>query len=379
MKVLHLISGGDTGGAKTHILSLFKGLDKLIDAKIICFIEDIFYEEAREAGIDIEVFEQKGRADLSVVKRIGDEIKREGYDIVHCHGARANFIAFFLKFHVDIPFITTVHSDYRLDFQDNWYKRIIYTGLNTFALKRFNNFIAVSDTFKDMLIERGFKEEEIYVVYNGIDLEQEVEYTGREEFFKKYDINWNGETVIGIMARLDGVKDHKTFLKAAKKSLDSNPELIFLIAGEGAEKENLKEYAEELGILEKVYFLGHIKDVYSFLNAIDINTLTSISESFPYAVLEGAYMEKPIISTKVGGLVKLIDNGKNGYLVEVGDYEEISNKILELAQNKDKIKEMGKKLYLKVEKYYSSEKMGKDHVEIYKKILKADNKGASDL
>ena len=57
MKVLHLISGGDTGGAKTHIISLVKGLSKLIDVKIICFIEDSFYEDAKRVGIDIEVYE----------------------------------------------------------------------------------------------------------------------------------------------------------------------------------------------------------------------------------------------------------------------------------------------------------------------------------
>ena len=61
MKVLHLISGGDTGGAKTHIISLIKELDKLIDAKVICFIEDTFYYDALKAGINIEVFEQKKR------------------------------------------------------------------------------------------------------------------------------------------------------------------------------------------------------------------------------------------------------------------------------------------------------------------------------
>lgn len=59
MKILHLISGGDTGGAKTHIISLAKELNKLVEIKIICFIEDAFYYEALDAGINIEVFEQK--------------------------------------------------------------------------------------------------------------------------------------------------------------------------------------------------------------------------------------------------------------------------------------------------------------------------------
>lgn len=376
MKVLHLISGGDSGGAKTHILSLFHGLNKLIDAKIICFIEDSFYEDAKKAGIDIEVYEQKSRADMSVVNRLADEINSKDYNLVHCHGARANFVAMFLRFKVKKPFITTVHSDYKLDFKDNFYKKIVFTNLNTFALKRFKYFIAVSDTFKDMLVSRGFKKENIYTVYNGINMDQKIEYLTREEFLSKHKIEADARTIVGIIARLDKVKDHDTFLEGAKLALDENPNLLFLLAGDGGERERLMEKADSLKLGENIKFLGHLNDIYSFLNAIDINTLTSISESFPYAILEGALMKKPIVSTRVGGLVKLIDNGENGYLIEVGDSKEFSRRILQLASNKELILEMGENLYEKVRMNYSSEKMAQDHVKIYEEII-SRRKGVS--
>jgi len=133
-----LISGGDTGGAKTHIIALLKGLNKEIDAQIICFIEDTFYEDVVKAGIPIKVFKQKSRSDLTIISRLVEEIQEKGYDLIHCHGARANFIAQFLKGKVDKPFITTIHSDYKLDFKDNFYKRLVYTTLNTIALRRFD-------------------------------------------------------------------------------------------------------------------------------------------------------------------------------------------------------------------------------------------------
>ena len=83
IKVLHLISGGDTGGAKTHIFSLMKGLKNLVDARIICFIKDSFYDEAKDLGYNIKVFPQKSRADMSVVKKLREEIDREKFDIIH--------------------------------------------------------------------------------------------------------------------------------------------------------------------------------------------------------------------------------------------------------------------------------------------------------
>lgn len=376
MKVLHLISGGDTGGAKTHIMSLFNGLNKLIDGKIICFIEDSFYYEAKEAGIDIEVYEQKGRADMTVVKRLISEINDQDYDMVHCHGARANFIAMFLKGKVKKPFITTVHSDYKLDFKDNFYKKIIFTTLNSFALRRFDYFIAVSDSFKEMLVQRHFKKDKIFVVYNGIIMDQKLEYKTREEFLSEHNINGEGKTIVGIIARLDKVKDHETFIKAAKIALEKNKDLEFLIAGDGGEREKIQTLTEVMGIADKIHMLGYLTDVYSFLNAIDINTLTSLSESFPYAVLEGAIMKKTIISTKVGGLTKLIEDDVNGYLVNVGDYQDLGGKIFDLSMDKEKIIEMGEKLYEKVKENYSSDEMARQHVEIYEKVV-SKRKGES--
>ncbi len=373
MKVLHLISGGDTGGAKTHIISLIKGINKLSEAKIICFIEDSFYYDSKSAGINIEVYKQKKRYDMSVVGRLVNEIESKDYDIVHCHGARANFIAMFLKNKIRKPLITTIHSDYKLDFKDNFYKRVVFTTLNKIALKKFQYYIAVSDTFKEMLVDRGFKGENIFTVYNGIDMGQKIEYISKNDFLNRYGIDYKGKTIVGIMARLDKVKDHETFIRAASIVLKKRKDVIFLIGGEGNDRERLISLVEELHISEYVHFLGFVEDPYSFLNAIDINTLTSLSESFPYAVLEGALMKRTIISTNVGGLKKLIDQDENGYLLDVGDYKEIANKIDFLASNKSKAKEMGENLYLKVKDNYSSHAMAKEHLVIYEKVLNARN------
>lgn len=369
MKVLHLISGGDTGGAKTHIISLIKGIDRIVGAKIICFIEDTFFYDAKSEGINIEVFKQKSRFDMSVVKRLKAEIEKEDYDIIHCHGARANFNAMFLKNKINKPFITTIHSDYELDFKDNIYKKLVFTKLNKFALKRFEYYIAVSDTFKDMLIARGFRKDRIFTVYNGIDMDQEIKHSTKEEFFHKYKIDHEGKTVVGIIARLDQVKDHNTFLKAASIILKERKDIIFLLAGDGNDEKRLKSSVEQLDISKYVHFLGFIEDQYSFFNAIDINTLTSISESFPYAILEGALMKKPIISTNVGGLSKLIENNKNGFLIEVGDSDELANKIKHLADNKIVCEEMGVNLYNKVSEKFSSNAMAKGHAKIYQEII----------
>ncbi|WP_236909126.1 glycosyltransferase family 4 protein [Clostridium sp. Cult3] len=369
MKVLHLISGGDTGGAKTHIISLVKELNKLIDAKVICFIRDTFYYDALEAGINIEVFEQKKRSDMSVIGRLEDEINREGYDIIHCHGARANFIAMFLKNKVKKPMLTTIHSDYKLDFKDNFYKRIVYTAINSIALKSFDYYIAISNTFKEMMESRGFKGDKIFTVYNGIDLESHMDYVPKEEFLERYDIPGRGKLIVGIIARLDAVKDHETFIKAANKVIQKRKDVIFLIAGTGNDERRLKLLVEEMGIGDYIYFLGYVEDQYSFFNTIDVNVLTSISESFPYVILEGARLKKTVISTNVGGINQLIKNGYNGWLIDVGDSNALAEKIIFLMENQEDIKTMGENLYESVRQNFSSKNMAEEHHKIYKQIL----------
>lgn len=374
MKVLHLISGGDSGGAKTHIFALMKGLEDTVQTKIICFIKDTFYEEAKEKGIDIEVYPQKSRSDMSVVQRLQEEIDREKYDLLHCHGARANFIAMFLKKKIRIPMVTTIHSDYQLDFKDNFYKNIIYTTLNKIALKKFDYYICVTESFRKMLVSRGFQKDLIYVLYNGIDLEEDQKILPKEAFLDRYKIHYNGEFLVGIAARMDKVKDHVTFVKGAREAIRSNPDILFLMAGEGDEKQHLMNLIKEYEIERHMIFLGFVRDKYSFFNAIDLNVLTSISESFPYVILEAASVKTPTIATDTGGISHIIDHGKNGYLFPVGQDQILAEDILSLYQNRDQLKEFGQKINQKVIENFSAQAMGKMQYDIYRQILQVEDR-----
>lgn len=368
MKVLHLISGGDTGGAKTHIINLLCGLKDKVDVKLVCFIDGPFAEDLKKHGIDVEVIEQRSRFDFSVVNKLKDLIESENYEIVHSHGARANLISYFLKKKVNAKFITTVHSDYLLDFKDNFYKNIVFTNLNKFALKRFDNYIAVSDSFKDMLVSRGFDKDKIFTIYNGIFLEDRA-IKDKESYLKEKNIAYKDKFIVGILARLDKVKDHETFLRAAREVLDKDKSVIFLIAGDGQDKEHLLSLRKELALEDNVYFLGNETHPYDFLNAIDINVLCSLSESFPYVIMEGGSLKKATIASKVGGIPKIILDGETGKLFEKQDYKALAAHILQLKNNDDERKKLGENLYNRIIDNFTHIKMAEKHVDIYKKIV----------
>ena len=370
MKVLHLIRGGDSGGAKTHLFNLLDELKKHADCQVVCLIPGIFYQEILEKDIKTTLFEQKNRFDLSVVSKIKDLIEKDEVDILHVHGAMANFVARFLKGKINIPIVTTMHSDYLLDF-DTFFKKIIFTALNVWSLKKIDYFIAVSDNFKDMLISRGFRANGIHVVYNGMDFSKVPEnITNREEFAKKYNIEIEENvTYIGIVARFDSVKGVDIFIEGAKKLYDQNKNVRFLIAGDGPQREQLEALADSLGMKNVIHFLGFIKDIYGFFNFIDINCLTSWCESFPYSMLEGAAMKNPMVASDVGGISGLIKNGETGYLFEAGNTDEFANKLNLLCENPESRKRMGENIYNLATTQFSSNTFAKTHLDIYEKII----------
>ena len=133
MKVIHLISGGDSGGAKTHVHSLLQNLTRTIDVTMVCFMEGPFAQEARELGIRTVVL--PGRNLLRTYHTLKRMIQEEGYEIIHCHGARGNMMGALLRRATGLPVVTTVHSDYRLDYLGRPFSRLSYGTINTIALR----------------------------------------------------------------------------------------------------------------------------------------------------------------------------------------------------------------------------------------------------
>jgi len=391
MKVLHMISGGDKGGAKTSVFSLLTALNEEIDITIACFTEGVFYQEVQELPVKSVLFKQKFRYDLSIVRKLKKYVKQEGFNIIHAHGARANFISMILKPFVKVPIITTVHSDYKLDFTDKFYKRIFYTVLNSISLRTLDYYIGVSEEFRKMLISRGFNENKVFSVYNAVDFKRKLSFCGKKEFLSRFNY-YIAENVpeplvevaknkhlIGIIGRFDHVKGHDIFIKAAAEVLKDRNDVLFLMAGEGFEEENLRKLAKSLGILSKIIFTGFVTDIFSFINAIDINVCASRSESFPYMLLEGALMKKPTVSTAVGGIPELIKDNKTGFLVPDGDYKKLAEKINIYINDKSLSKKHGENLYHFAKNNFSKKNLQDKSIEIYKHVLKNTKKANFDI
>ena len=369
MRVIHLISGGDVGGAKTHVLSLLQGLNRTEEVHLVCFMEGDFANDARQRGIPTTVLQDVGVR--QACRRILAMIAHGGYEVIHCHGSRANMMGAFLRGRAGIPVVSTIHSDYRLDYLGRPLAAMTYGVINKLALRKLDYWIGVSDPTTEMLIRRNFPVQRIFTIYNGVDFSRPEPKQSREAFLRSVGIEPQEDTVVfGIAARISPVKDMTTLVKAFSVAVQSCPQIRLLIAGDGEQAEELRALAAQSCPEGSVVFLGWMQDTDSFYQALDVNVLTSLSETFPYALTEGAMRRCATIASHVGGIPKLIDDGVNGLLFPARDVQKLAQHMILLAQDATLRRTMGELLYEKTKKFFSVEATVFTQKEIYRTILR---------
>ena len=185
--------------------------------------------------------------------------------------------------------------------------------------------MAVASTIEERLIERGCDPQHIFRVYNGMDFSTDVDEPVASR-------NAQGDIVVGIAARLTPIKNIPTLLQAFAQAWKKDARLRLKIAGTGEEEESLKALAQQLGIAERVDFVGWVSDMRGFFSGVHINVLSSFSEGFPYSLLEGAREHCAAIATAVGGVPELIVDGETGYLFAPEDVDMLATYMCRLPE-----------------------------------------------
>ncbi len=368
MKIIHLISGGDVGGAKTHVHTLLQGLHQTETVLLICFTDGPFAREAKELGIPTRVL---SNGLPRAIRTLTELIRTEGFEVIHCHGAKANMMGALLKQKLGIPTVTTVHSDYRLDYMGRPLAAMTYGLINKIALRRMDNWIGVSDMTVNMLVSRGFDVQRCFAIYNGVNFQGIEPSVDRQTYLSRLGVDAGPDTpVFGIAARINPVKDMETLIRAFALAVRDQPQCRLVIAGDGEQRKQMEALAAELCPAGTVTFAGWIEDTNSFYHALDVNVLTSLSETFPYALTEGARQGCATISSRVGGVPYLIDHEINGLLFRARDVEQLAKHMIRLAKDPALRRTFGQRLYDKTKSEFSIEATVARQKEIYATILR---------
>lgn len=244
-------------------------------------------------------------------------IKKEKINILHCQGFLSSFLGFFLSKLTGTPFITTVQ---RLEGKNNPLKNFIY--------KNASFCIGASQAIKGYFEEIGCKSVEI--IPNGIDLKR----------FEGLERKSHQGFVVITVARLEKVKGIEYLIRATLNLKSQIPNLKLFIVGDGSERKNLESLTKELGLEEKVEFVGQIppEGIPEYLVRADCFVLPSLREGFGIAILESLAAGVPIVATRVGGILDIIEEGKTGLLVDPKNPKAIADAIYEVYSGRKFVK-----------------------------------------
>ncbi len=368
-KVLHIIGGGDFGGAEQHLLTLLKNIDGgRFQVSVACLFAKPFALLAKEAGISTVVFDMGSKLNLKIILALAAHIKKEGIDIVHTHGVRANLIGRLAAKIAGVDHVlTTVHSvlafDYarKLDRMVNWLSERLTRGLTA-------HFVTVCDLLAGQLVGEGIKQDRVSTIYNGLELEKYSRSNDPGNIRAELHIP-EAAPLIGIVARLHPVKGHVFLLQAVKQALAAVPGLKLLIVGSGPDRQELEHYAGALGIADAVIFTGFRQDIPEVMHMLDLVVLSSLSEGLSITIIEAMAIGKPVLATRVGGTPEIITDGQDGLLVPPADAGALADKIIYILSHPDMAKKMGQAARLTVQEKFTAAGMARKTEALYAEML----------
>ncbi len=393
-KVLRIINRFNLGGPTYNAAYLTKYLHPEYETLLIGGENEPHEDSSKfileELGVEGTTIGDMGRrldpvSDRRAYKRIRELMRDYKPDIVHTHASKAGALGRTVARELRIPGIVHTFHGHVFHSYFGRFKSHLFRKVERKLAGWSHRIIAISEKQKEELVDvHGIcPPEKVEVIPLGFDLDRFTRNTGskRRAFRERFLLD-DEAVAIGIIGRLVPVKDHAFFLKAIKDlvSRSDQPIRVFII-GDGEERESLENMVKELGLdsvdWEKdqrkatVTFTSWLRDIEVVNAGLDIVALTSRNEGTPVSLIEAQAGEKPVVTTRVGGVEDIISDGESGFLVDHGAVEAFADRLGELARDRHKREIMGSKGRRMVKKKFSVDRLITDTKDLYERILKS--------
>ena len=296
-------------------------------------------------------------------------LARERVTILQTHGARANFYGRIAGRLAGVPvIISTVHNSLK-DYEVRPFKRWLYTFLLRLTLPLVHRVICVSDANRrDLIDESQAAEAKTQTVYNGVDLS--VFSSQSYSHIVRQDLGIAQGPVLVTIARLTEQKGHRYLLQALPDLLTTWPQLCCVFVGEGEQHDALHRLAIDLGVEQACRFVGVREDIADILAAADLFVLPSLSEGFPFVLLEALAMGRPVVASRVNGVPELIEDQKTGLLVPPRDPMALARAIRDMLSDPNAASKMGAEGRALVQERFTVERMVANTTAIFDAALR---------
>lgn len=359
IKVIHIVFSLEYGGLERIAIELAKHLNSGRYNVSICCLDTLgeLTAEARANGIEVFLVKRRPGPDFTLPIRLAHILRKRKADVVHTHNMGPLLYGTLGARLAGVPVvINTRHGRAP--------KRT-----NAYIWKANDAIIAISQDARDEIVKwNHIRLDKLKVIYNGIDNDRYSSEKTGDTIRQNLNIE-SGAMVVGTVARLSEEKDQFTLLDAFAKVISELQNVYLVIAGDGPLRKDLESHASDLGISQRVRFLGFRDDISSILRILDLFVLSSTSEGISLTLLEAMAAGLPIVATKVGGNPEVVIDGTTGFLVAPKKPAEMAEAIYNLLSDKKLAREMGDAGKKRVEEKFSLERMAKEYKEVYEECL----------
>lgn len=358
MNILQILPELNVGGVETGTLDLAKHLVSLGHKAVVVSAGGSLVKELEEAKVKHYLLPVHKKSLFSMIKAVAplvDIIKKEEIDIVHARSRVPAWIAYFACRKAQVIFITTCHGYYKKHFFSyvmGWGKRVIV----------LSNIIA-----RHMIEDFAVPHERIRLIPRSVDPDK-FNYISPD---KKRGRDFN----IGIIGRITPIKGHLIFIKAMAKVAREVPYLKIWIVGDApqsrqAYKEQIQVLVRRLGLDHCTEFLGVQKNIPEILSHLDLLVLaTTTHEAFGRVVIEAQAAGVPVVATKVGGVVDIIEDNKNGILVPPSDPQSMAFAAIKIYKDLALAASFAQAALEKVKEKYNIRLMVDETLKVYEESL----------
>lgn len=363
INVLTIASGDLWAGAEAVVHQLAAGLKTkpFIRHTVVLLNHGRLEALCRQEGIDTRVIDEGRHGFAVILAKLIAICRSVSPDIIHAHRYKENLLAALAAMACGHPrLVTTMHG--LSEGMNSTPKGLMKSAVNRLLMCRvFDATVAVSNDIARSLAERsGVPGNRLTTIVNGIDARNGTPKKTRSP----------GDVfTIGSAGRLFPVKDYPLMVDIARLTCAERPKTRFVLAGDGPEKDAILDKIRTYRLEDSFTLLGHVDDMEALYAGLDIYINTSMHEGIPMTVLEAMARRIPVVAFGVGGLGEIVSPGHDGCLVQKRDAGEFSQYLIELIDDRNRLKRFGDNAEITARKRFSTERMTESYCSAYARLL----------
>jgi glycosyltransferase involved in cell wall biosynthesis len=383
MLICQVITRFIVGGAQEHVLLTCdylhrRGHEVVLLTGPAAGAEGSLLERAKTCGFRIEIVEPMERAirphkDLRSYFRLRRRFKELRPGIVHTNSSKAGVLGRLAARDAGVPHI--IHTVHGLPFNRLQSPRLnaLYARLEHYAAHFTDRLISVADAMTEQAVRAGVAPRWLFeTIYSGMDTAPFLAAeTFRAEMRAKLGLA-DGDVVIGTIARLSPGKGHESLIDAMAPLAAAPPTLKFLWVGDGPLRPALEDRLARLGLADRVTLVGLVPadEIPRYLSAMDAVVHPSYWEGLPRVLPQALIAGLPVVSYDIDGAREVVRHGENGYLVPLGDTEQLTWAIETLFASPAQRQKMGSRLREPLAEQFSADRMGREVERVYREALR---------